>query len=117
MIALMQDRDGLATLLQRGPQAPYASPALVPATPWLDNQPPPPPPPVLTRRGDAVYIDPGRGEATARYAVWRRIEGRWRFGVQAVGERRVARERADAMVISAVDRHGNVSARQAVRWP
>lgn len=115
MTALMQDRDGLATQLQRGTNAPYASPALVPATPWLDKQPPPPP--QLTRRGDAVFIDPGRGEAPARYAVWRRVEGRWRFGVSAVGERRVARERADAVVIAAVDRHGNVSPRQAVRWP
>ena len=38
MAALMQDRDGIATLLQMGP---YAQPALVPATPWLDDQPPP----------------------------------------------------------------------------
>jgi len=115
MTALMQDRDGLATQLQRAPNAPYASPALVPATPWLDNQAPPPP--LLTRRGDAVFIDPGRGESPARYAVWRRVDGRWRFGVLSVGERRVARERADAMVVVAVDRHGNVSTRQAVRWP
>ncbi len=112
MAALMQDRDGLATQLQRGP---YAVPALVPATPWLDDKPPPAP--QLTRRADAVTIDPGRGEAPARYAVWRRIEGRWRFAVLAAGERRVARERADAVVVGAVDRHGNVSPRQAVRWP
>jgi hypothetical protein len=35
MAALMQDRDGIATLLQIGP---YAQPALVPATPWLDDR-------------------------------------------------------------------------------
>ena len=112
MIALMQDRDGLATQLQRGP---YASPALVPATPWLDNQPPPPP--VLTRRGDAVWVAAGRGESAFQYAVWRRVDGRWRFAVLPAHERRLARERADAMVVAAVDRLGNVSRRQAVRWP
>jgi hypothetical protein len=36
MAALMQNRDGIATLLQMGP---YAQQALVPATPWLDDQP------------------------------------------------------------------------------
>jgi hypothetical protein len=112
MVALLQDRDGVATQLQRGA---YASPALVPATPWLDDKPPPPP--RLVRRGDFVFIDPGPGETAARWAVWRRIEGRWRLAVLAAGERRVARERADVVVVSASDRHGNLSARQAVRWP
>ncbi|MBI5718432.1 MAG: family 10 glycosylhydrolase [Burkholderiales bacterium] len=112
MSALMQDRDGLAAQLQRGP---YAVPALVPATRWLDDRPPPPP--LLTRRGEWLLVEPGRGEAPALYAVWRRIDGRWRFGVVTVGERRLARERADAIVVAAVDRHGNASARQAVRWP
>ncbi|MEN9628809.1 MAG: hypothetical protein RJA10_2036, partial [Pseudomonadota bacterium] len=40
MVALMQDRDGIATLLRNGP---YAQAALVPATPWLDSTPPPAP--------------------------------------------------------------------------
>jgi hypothetical protein len=33
----MQDRDGLATALRSGA---YAEPALVPATPWLDERVP-----------------------------------------------------------------------------
>ena len=112
MVALLQDRDGVATQLQRGA---YASPALVPATPWLDNEPPPAP--RLVRRGESVFIEPAAGEPAARWVVWRRVEGRWRFAVQAAVERRVAREHADVVVVSAVDRHGNVSERQAVRWP
>ncbi len=112
MVALLQDRDGLSTQLQRGA---YASPALMPATPWLDDKPPPPP--RLVRRGDAAFIEPAAGEPAARWAVWRRIEGRWRFALLAPAERRVARERADVVVVSAVDRHGNLSARQALRWP
>lgn len=64
-----------------------------------------------------VFIEPGAGEAAARYAVWRRTEGRWLLAVHAAGERRVAREGADAVVVAAVDRTGNTSARMAVRWP
>jgi len=112
MVALLQDRDGLATQLQRGP---YAAPALVPATPWLDDRPPPPP--RLARRAAEVLLDPAPGEPPARYAVWRRVEGQWRFAVHGPAERRVARERADVVVVAAVDRNGNTSARQAVRWP
>lgn len=112
MVALLQDRDGLATQLQRGP---YAVPALVPATPWLDDRPPPPP--RLARRANEVRIDPAPGEPPARYAVWRRVDGQWRLAVHGPAERRVARERADVVVVAAVDRNGNASARRAVRWP
>ncbi|MBL8287736.1 MAG: family 10 glycosylhydrolase [Rubrivivax sp.] len=132
MAALMQDRDGIATQLQRGP---YASAALVPPTPWLGEQAPPPPrlmrlgwpgrpgrPGRLPQGDDAVLVEAGggRGEAAAAslsaWAVWRRIEGRWQFAVVPATERRIARERADAVVVSAVDRLGNTSARMALRW-
>ena len=118
MVALLQDRDGLSTQLQRGA---YATPALAPITPWLETlpaprAPPAPPAPSLLRRGDAAFIEPGRGKTAARWAVWRRIDERWRFSVLAPAERRVAREGADVLVVAAVDRHGNLSARQAIRW-
>lgn len=116
MVALMRDRDGIATQLQRGA---YASAALVPATPWLGGHVPPPP--QLTRRADAVLVDPGGGRGAAPaasvWAVWRRIEGRWQFAVVPAAQRRLARERADALVVSAVDRLGNASVRMALRWP
>jgi hypothetical protein len=105
----MQDRDGLATALQAGP---YAQAALVPASPWLDDQRPPAP--VLRRRGPAVVIQPGVGEAAARWAVWRRVGGQWRFSVQPAAEVTVELQGADAVVVSAVDRLGNASARSAL---
>lgn len=109
MVALMQDRDGLATALRTGP---YAQPALVPATPWLDAQPPPAP--GLQLRGPCVLISPGQGEAAARWAVWRRVGGQWRFSVQAAAELSVELQGADAVVVSAVDRLGNTSLRAAL---
>jgi len=109
MVALMQDRDGLATALQAGP---YAQAALVPASPWLDDQPPPAP--VLRRLGPAVRIQPGVGEAAARWAVWRRVGGQWRFSVQPAAEVTVELQGADAVVVSAVDRLGNASTRSAL---
>ena len=112
MAALMQDRDGIATLLQRGP---YATPALVPATPWLDDQPPPAP--RLRLAGARVAIEPGVGEAAARWAVWRRVGGAWVFAVLPAARRSIALDGADAVVVSAVDRVGNVGARATVRWP
>jgi uncharacterized lipoprotein YddW (UPF0748 family) len=110
MVALMQNRDGLATALAAGA---YAQPALVPATPWLDDQPPPAP--SLRRRGPAVLIEPGVGEAVARWAVWRRVGGQWRFSVQPAAATTVELQGADAIVVSAVDRLGNASPRAALQ--
>ena len=112
MAALMQDRDGVATLLQLGP---YATPALVPATPWLDDQPPPAP--LLRLAGSRVAIEPGAGEAAARWAVWRRVGGAWVFAVLPAAQRSFALDGADAVVVSAVDRVGNVSTRNLLRLP
>jgi len=114
MVALMQDRDGLATALQAGA---YAQPALVPATPWLDATPPPAPVLALVQGpdGDGLQIEPGAGEAAARWAVWRRVGGVWRFSVLPGAARAVVLGGADAVVVSAVDRAGNAGARNAVR--
>jgi hypothetical protein len=112
MAALLQDRDGIATKLQQGA---YATPALVPATPWLDDQPPPAP--LLRLAGPRVEIQPGAGEAAARWAVWRRVGGRWRFAVLPAVQRSFTLDGADAVAVSAVDRVGNVGARNFVRLP
>ena len=112
MAALLQDRDGIATKLQQGA---YATPALVPATPWLDDQPPPAA--LLRLAGPRVEIQPGAGEAAARWAVWRRVGGRWRFAVLPAVQRSFTLDGADAVAVSAVDRVGNVGARNFVRLP
>ncbi len=114
MSPLMHDRDGLATLLQFGP---YAQPALVPASPWLDGQAPPTlAAPRLLPDGERVRIAAAAATPAAappaRWAVWRRTAGRWRFAVQATGETLVEREGADALVVSAVGRTGRVGERR-----
>jgi uncharacterized lipoprotein YddW (UPF0748 family) len=112
MVALMQNRDGLATLLQGGA---YAQPALVPATPWLDEQAPPAP--TLRRQGARVAIEPAAGEAAARWAVWRRVGGSWRFAVLPGAERGLDPAGADRVAVSAVDRVGNTSAQHVLVLP
>ena len=68
LIALQQDRDGLATLLQQGA---YATPALVPATPWLSA--PAVGLPGLRRVKGKLRIEPAQaGALPVRWAVWRR---------------------------------------------
>ena len=110
MAALMQDRDGIATLLQMGP---YAQPALVPATPWLGGRPPPAP--MLRPAGVRVLIEPALGEPALRWAVWRRQGGTWRFEVLGGGERSLDPQGAEVLAVAAVDRVGQLSAHHIVR--
>ena len=114
MVALMQDRDGIASQLQAGP---YAMQALVPATPWLDDQPQPQPAPGLRRNGDRVTIEPGAGKPAARWAVWRRQAGVWRFAVLPAGQRQFDSGGADLLAVSAVDRVGNQGAQTILKLP
>ncbi|MBI2813369.1 MAG: family 10 glycosylhydrolase [Opitutae bacterium] len=104
MVALMQDRKGVATKLLAGP---YAEPALLPATPWLKAAPPTAP--KLRRNGERVEIEPGSGDGAANFAIWRRHGVRWDFALQPASTRTIAAAVADAVVVSAVDRLGNES--------
>ena len=113
MVALMQDRKGVATKLLA---APYAEPALVPATPWLKTTAPSAPKLQRLRGGD-VRIVPGPGELAANYAVWRRTGRLWRFSVQPAAEALIAAIGADAIVVSAVSRTGDESERVALALP
>jgi len=107
MAALMQDRRGIDGKLLSGP---YATPALVPSTPWLDATPPAAP--ELTRSTDGrVVVFAGTGKRPANYAVWRGQEGAWRFSVQPAGEAVIETAAGEWLVVSAVDRLGNESAR------
>jgi uncharacterized lipoprotein YddW (UPF0748 family) len=76
MIALLQDRDGIATRLRQGP---YAQAALTPATPWLDE--PPPRPPVFDWRPQSRELTVAQGEgAPLRQAVlWIEPPEGWRW--------------------------------------
>lgn len=116
-VALMEDRKGIAQKL-----APlYAAPALVPATPWLDRTPPAAP--QLQRTGAGVNIVPGKGEAPARYAVWRRYKTEWRLALQPAANRTVALNADDtlgavtSLAVLALDRTGNASAPSLLALP
>lgn len=111
-IALLEDRRGIAQKL-----APlYATPALVPAAPWLDATPPAAP--KLRRQRDGkVRIIPAPGEPAARFAIWRWQDAAWNFAVQTAGETLVEPRGAERLAVSAVDRLGNESPRVNLRLP
>jgi uncharacterized lipoprotein YddW (UPF0748 family) len=110
MIALMEDRKGVVTRLASGP---YTGAVLTPLTPWI--QAAAPAAPTLTKQRDgSLKIEPAKGATAANYAVWRRFGTTWRFAVQPAAQLSLATDGADAVVVTAVDRLGNESARVAV---
>jgi uncharacterized lipoprotein YddW (UPF0748 family) len=118
MVALMQDRDGIASALRAGP---YATPALVPATPWAGTaqQRQPPAAPRLRLGGAAVHIEPGIASpgaaATRLWAVWRQRGGAWAFSVQPEAQRGVETQGAERLAVSAVSTLGVSSENNVVR--
>jgi uncharacterized lipoprotein YddW (UPF0748 family) len=118
MKAFLNNWQGLNDALRAGP---YAEPALVPATPWLDDRPPNAPEVRITRDRRSgrqrVTWRAGRGERPWQYAVWARHGDTWRFSVHpaaSTGMDLVADETGAtpvSVVVSAVDRSGNESRR------
>jgi hypothetical protein len=110
----MENRKGISDQLRT---ISYATPALAPATPWLGKAVPEAPSVAATRKSGAVRLKLAGGKATTVYAVWSRFGGQWRFSVVPAGrsEWDVADDptlgAADLVVVSAVDRLGNESAR------
>ena len=80
MVALAQDRDGIATRLAR---TLYAEHALPPAMPWLD-EPPPPAPQLVTGADGRNFVLPPGVPGVYRVAVWTRERDAWRFRVVPV---------------------------------
>lgn len=114
MVALMQNRKGIGDQLRSNA---YVGPALVPATPWLGNDTPGTPAVTGARKGNGVYLKLAAGKANALYAVWSRYGGQWRFAVVPASRvdwtvpDDVKLGQPDLVVVSAVDRLGNESAR------
>jgi hypothetical protein len=107
MVALLQNRHGLSTLLEAGA---YAQAALVPTTPWLDAKPPLAP--ELKRLGAGqIMIAPAAGKPAANYAIWRGRGKVWEFSVQPASAPLVEVHGAETLVVSSVDRLGNESVR------
>jgi uncharacterized lipoprotein YddW (UPF0748 family) len=107
----------------------YAQPALVPASPWLDDKPPGAPTVTIDRAGDdgsvRVSISPAadNDEPAARWAVYERYGRIWRFTIRPGATTSWTTPRdpklgpLTGVVVSAVDRCGNEGERVAVRVP
>jgi uncharacterized lipoprotein YddW (UPF0748 family) len=111
MVALLQDRHGISTLLQT---AAYAQAALVPTSPWLDAVAPRAPKLKALSAGK-IMITPAAGKPVANYAIWREREKAWEFSIQPASAPLVEARGAEALVVSSIDRLGNESARVTLR--
>ncbi len=126
MITLMENRQGINDQLKSA----YATPALVPATPWLDNISPAVP--IIEgnltqpdRSSVKVQLSPGAGEPVWQYAVWARYGNTWQFRtIPSTGNGRSDFTQATmsaagpltGLTVSAVDRVGNESTRVSVTF-
>jgi hypothetical protein len=113
MAALMENRKGISDQLKAGQ---YATPALVPASPWLGSGKPGVPGVSARNGAAAVTLRLAPGHRTAHYAIWSRHGDQWRFAV-APGSRSdwsiphdPALGAANAVFVNAVDRIGSESA-------
>ena len=114
--ALMENRKGVSDQLKA--QA-YQTAALSPASPWLGADLPAAPKVVARREtmGVGLRLESGGGKPVSHFAIWTRYGAEWRFAV-APASRPVLVLPDDAsgappqmVVVSAVDRLGNESAR------
>ena len=102
--ALLPGPSDLGARLAAGP---YARPALVPASPWLDDRPPPAP--GLRVSGGVASWAEGDVEPAGRWVVRSRDDGgQWTWAIRPGTERSQAvRPGVRAVAVSAVDRAGN----------
>ncbi len=135
MTVLMGEAAGLSPALRDGP---YAEPALPPPTPWLGEAGPAkapgatplpggwrlewPPSPVaagLPMPAASAPVPSAEDPAAElrQWAVWRRLDGRWRFSVQPAAERTLDAQGAERCVVSAVDRLGREGPRRMLGAP
>jgi uncharacterized lipoprotein YddW (UPF0748 family) len=109
MVALLQNRRGLADALMAGP---YAEAALVPATPWVAEALPALPELTLAAAGEQqVQLLLGSGQ---RHAVWLLYGERWEL--QLAGQRlSVSAAGLSGVVASALSRNGLEGPRSGLR--
>jgi uncharacterized lipoprotein YddW (UPF0748 family) len=121
MVALMQNRKGIADILRRGP---YAKPALVPPSPWIDSTPPTRPTARLrtVEGGDLVITwSSPPAEDLRVWAVYTRVGREWKMKlvpahrIHRAGLRFAAAENITEVAVSAIDRLGNESDRSLLR--
>jgi uncharacterized lipoprotein YddW (UPF0748 family) len=127
MVALMENRKRIGDELKAQF---YSAPALVPASLWLENMAPAAPQIALAQRKNVhVKITPSAGKSAATFAIWARYgsgqQVQWQFSVLPAVVRNASIETElpgttpagtlSAVVVSAVDRVGNESARIIVQ--
>jgi uncharacterized lipoprotein YddW (UPF0748 family) len=115
MKSLMKDPDNLVEQLKQGP---YPKPALVPASPWLDDNPPARPSAAVVTgrkggRGLSVAIAPGDDQVVRQWVIRIWDGTHWIIDLLP-GTQRIYRLKqtnppalVKAVVVSAVDRAGN----------
>jgi len=109
MKALLHDRGGIATALREGP---YASRALVPASPWLDATPPKAPQVEVATTADGVSVRAAVDDADARFlALWSSTGGGRRLlDVRGAPEAEFRLDsRPPGLAVTTIDRAGNES--------
>ena len=137
MVALMQNRKSIGDELKTQL---YSAPALIPATPWLESAVPPAPQ-IMLEQGKKirVKITPGSTSSAAQsastFAIWAKYadnknsakSAQWRFSVVPAGVKNALVETEllstipagslSAVVVSAISRAGNESARTIMQSP
>jgi uncharacterized lipoprotein YddW (UPF0748 family) len=106
MAALRDNRRGISDALLAGA---YASPALVPASPWLGVSAPLPAVPALNSLGNGLVRLQLAGAAGV-HAVWLKYGERWAFRVGT--DLRLSAAGLGGLVVSSIDRVGNEGPRQ-----
>ncbi len=104
----------------------YEKPALVPATPWLDNQAPPAPKVVVNDSRKEGMLDlkfkPGFGEKANLWMVHLRYGDKWKQKIISASHARLevpiqetAGKEIDTIAVQSVDRCGNLSLPVVIR--
>lgn len=121
MIALLQNREGIADVLK---MTAYPTPALVPAMTWIDNDAPLAPALDVRESRDrgtiTVRVTPGAGESATRWTIYTRRGEEWSMQVVPASQTEIAiaddgKTPINAIAVAAVDRCGNESRRTVVR--
>ncbi len=143
-IALVENRKGIADELRKGL---YANEALVPATPWLDDQPPASPvdlavnrvtpkvplaqpttaastrPALVAGRRLRISWKPGSGEGVWEYTLYVKRRANWTMTIVPSSQTETSIDAslggavATEIAVAAVDRSGNESARKIASVP
>ncbi len=115
MKAFLLNAGGITTQLRSGL---YSQPALIPASPWLDDVPPSAPvlgAPALQASSEIFTWSSTGDEPAAWWAVWRSYGGAWSYDVLPGQTHRfdapeaVGAAALDGVAVAAVDRCGNMS--------